>query len=266
MRKTLWCTAVLTLVLGLASPAAADEVTVRVDSNGDHGWTFNPDPAYDTPYEFSTAESVLGSGTLYVPPITNTNNGPADKFIAVLEANIPAHDFEYFDYSVMPVAGPGATFSPSQYYVNLYVNLPGSTTFYDCRYNMFSSFLQPGWWYSAGFSRADAGFSLPGAVTDRSGDGYTCPSSLVSLPAGSTLSRIALNVGDTSSGDTGLGAYIDAAWLYTVANRSTTRDTTSTRYDFEAPPTSRTQCLDGGYAAFEFRSPGECISSIMRKK
>lgn len=48
------------------------------------GWMFNRDTSTDTPFYFTSTEASIGSGSLYVSPITNTEDGNNDKFISEL--------------------------------------------------------------------------------------------------------------------------------------------------------------------------------------
>lgn len=200
-----------------AAPASAATTTLTVRESGEHGWTFNSDPATSTPYEFSTAQATEGAGSLYVPPITNSHNGGGDQFVANLAGGFPTSAFEYFAVDMKAVVAPGATLSISSFFVRVDVNLPGSTTSYDCRYTVgMSGNGDPAYWNAGvGFSKAAADFGVPGALTDQPDDGFTCPSNpfFSSMPAGSTVRQFSVHVGDSSTADTGNGAYIDSPYL-----------------------------------------------------
>jgi hypothetical protein len=215
------------LLLGATGAGAA---TVRVDADGVGGWAFNPDPTTSTPYEFSTNYASVGAGSLHVLPITNgtpagTNRN--DKFIAAHDLGTPISDLTSisFDFMLDPAGATGGT-RFKQFYANVYVNLSGSTTFFDCRFDYVAT------------SGSAATFTTlaitPGAtasgVGDRAGDGFTCPTNLASMPAGSTARALVLNVGDTSStlSDTGVGGYLDKVVVDQASG--------STTYDFDPPP------------------------------
>jgi hypothetical protein len=236
------------LLVGAASATAA---TVRVDANGVGGWAFNPDSATSTPYEFSIDYESIGAGSLHVPPITNTGGTPGrlDKFIAAQELGTPVSDLSSisFDFMIDPTGVTGGT-TYKQFYANVYTNLAGSNTFYDCRFD-----------YVAG-SGSDTAFTTLAiapetaatAVGDRAGDGFTCPTNLADMPAGSTVRAFTLNVGDTSLNDTGVGGYLD--------NVVVDQSTGNTTYDFEATPASKGDCKNGDFAAYGFSNQGQCVS------
>src|SRR4051794_39924496 len=90
LRRSTFISAASCLAAGaflIAGPAHAASSTVRVDESPEAGWTMNPDPSNDTPFTFTTAQHSIGSGSLYVAPITNTQNTPGrfDKFIGLLD-------------------------------------------------------------------------------------------------------------------------------------------------------------------------------------
>ena len=237
------------LMVGAASASAATE---RVDSDGDSGWAFNPAPANATEYEFSTEYESIGSGSLHVLPISGAN---AKKFIAAKELGTPVSDLTSisFDFMIDPDGTVGPT-TYKQFYANVYVNLPGSTTFYDCRYDYVAT------------SGSDSSFTtveitpstVPTSKADRSGDGYTCPATLGEVTPGSTIRAFALNVGDTTAGDTNVGGYLD--------NVVVTQSSGSTTYDFEASPGSKDDCKKGGFAAYGFKNQGQCVSFVEANK
>ena len=152
----------------------------------------------------------------------------------------------------------------SQFYVNVYVNQSGSTTFGECRYDYVATSGSTSSFTTLGFNS-----SSPALVTDRFPlDGFTCTATPSGLAAGSTINLIAVNVGDTSASDTGIGGYLDNAKL-TVDG-----DTTTYNFDVDAdddgvsdtaPPTDKDQCKKNGYAAFNnpsFRNQGQCVSYV----
>ena len=232
------------LLVGAASASAATET---VSADGDSGWDFNPDPVNETPYEFSTEYESIGSGSLHVLPISAV---PAKKFIAAKELGTPVSDLTSlsFDFMIDPEGTVGAT-TYKQFYANVYVNLPSSSTFYDCRFDYVAT------------SGSDSSFTtvtitpstVPTAKGDRA-DAFTCPATLGAMPTGSTIRAFTLNVGDTSANDTGVGGYLDNVVVSQTGG--------STTYDFEATPASKDDCKKGGWEAFGFKNQGECVSSV----
>jgi hypothetical protein len=248
--RTMVTAGVATAVIAVGA-AGAHAATVRVDHDGAANWALNPDPTTATPYEFSIEQKATGAGSLHVLPIANTQGSPGrlDKFIAAQPLGDLVGDVSSvsFDFLIDP-AGVNAATTYKQFYMNVYANLPGSTTFYDCRFD-----------YVAG-SGSSASFTTltvePGdtatSVGDRAGDGYVCPATLGGMAPGSTVSRFTLNVGDTSLNDTGVGGYLDNVVVETSSD--------STTYDFEATPAVKDDCKKDGWAAYGFTNQGLCVS------
>lgn len=258
MRRVFAMAAGIVAVLALANPAAAAG-TVVVDSSGDAGWSFNPDPTTVTAYEMTTAVADIGAGSLHVLPIINkavdgitTDN--KDKFVAALSlGGVPISDYEAFSFDFQ-MENTGTNPTPyKQFYVNVYTNLPSSTTFYDCRFDYVAASGS-----TSSFSTlAIAPGTAPTAKGDRA-DAFSCPATAGQMPSGSSISAITVNVGDTGANDLGIGGYLDDARL-TVSGDTTT-------YDFEAPPppgpASKDDCKAGGWVGFGFPNQGACIASL----
>lgn len=237
-------TAGLALGLGLTGTAAAATSTVRVDENGDGGWAFNRDASTSTPYQFTTARESIGTGSLEVLPIGAT---PADKFIAELPLDVATSDLSSVSYDFL-VGGAGTPADANEFYLNVYTNLPGSTTFYDCRFDFVPTTGSTATWTTVTATST----STPTNVRERVPG--TCTATWDAMPAGSTVSFIALNVGDTSAGDTGLGGFYDNVVVAT--------STGTTTYDFEAKPASKDECKKGGWAEFGYANQGQCVSAV----
>lgn len=237
----------------VTSTFAAD-TTVVVNSANQQGWVFNPDPTNATPYEFNSDQASIGSGSLHVFPIGAT---PAHKFIATKPLGTLVSDINSVSYDFL-IAGNGTAASANQFYLNVYTNLPSSTTFYDCRFDYVPTTGSTSSFTTALFNATDT----PTNVGDRTagGDTFVCPATLAGMPAGSTVSVIALNVGDTSTGDTGLAGYLDKV----VVNL----DPDTTTYDFEpllTPGSDKNECKNGGWMTFNsptFKNQGECVSYV----
>ncbi|MEO7617276.1 MAG: hypothetical protein ABIS59_00365 [Candidatus Saccharibacteria bacterium] len=228
--------------------AATSVVTVRPSDT--QGWGFNPDPANSTPYEFTNAQASIGSGSLYVLPI-GTN--AADKFIATKTLGVPTSDVSSVAYD-FKIAGNGTSASANQFYLNVYTNLPGSTTYYDCRFDYAPTSGSISSFTTASF---DAN-STPTIVKARGA--ATCPTTLAAMPSGSTAKFIALNVGDTSTSDAGLAGYLDKVVVTTTSD--------STTYDFETDltyPKTKDECKKDAWKTFtggDFKNQGQCVSFV----
>lgn len=231
---------------GAASAVAGTLVVNEADSQG---WAFNPDPTNATPYEFNDDEASLGDGSLFVEALSST---AAHKFIAAKTLNVPVADLSSVSYDFL-VAGDGTAADSVHFYLNVYTNLPGSSTFYDCRFD-----YTPASGSTTLFTtNAVDGTTLPSQKGDRAGDGFTCPATLGGMPVGSTVSFIALNVGDTGANDEGLAGYLDNV-VVTTLNDVTT-------YDFEHLTVlgDKTACKEGGWMTSEapaFKNQGDCVS------
>ena len=239
----------LIVILGSASDAlAATKVTITGDTaaaeNDAGGWMFNRDQSTKTPYEFTLDESRIGTGSLYVPPI---GSSASDKFIAEYFLRAPVGEVESisFDFLVGDNADPVA--DADQFYMNVYVNFDDSDNFYDCRYNIVAA-PTSGDWSTVTFDRSE---NYP--VTPRPA-GTDCPSSPAGLPPGSHIRVVALNLGDTSANDAGVDGYFDNVVVETAGG--------TTVFDFEAAPTSRDDCKNGGWADYGFRNQGQCIRFV----
>lgn len=245
--------AVLFLSTGGVLAAAS---TVVVTPTNNQGWMFNPDPINTTPYNFTEDEASIGDGSLFVQPI---GANPLQKFIAAKQLGVPVADVNSISYDFL-IAGNGTVTDANQFYLNVYTNLPGSTTFYDCRFDYVPTIGSTTNFTTASFSASDT----PTAIGDRTagGDTFVCPATLAGMPTGSTVSNIVLNVGDTSVNDIGLAGYLDNVVVNT--------DGGVTTYDFELVyknmPSSKDACKKGGWMTLTdqngdaFKNQGQCVS------
>ncbi len=235
-------------VLMISPAALAAASTVVVSPSNHQGWLLNPDPSNQTPYEFNKDQASIGQGSLYVQPIGAT---PADKFIMAKTLNSLVSDFNSLSYDFL-IAGNGTAASANQFYLNVYTNLPASTTYYDCRFDYAPTSGSTSSFTTASFS------STATPVNVRARSSVTCPATLAGMPAGSTISFIALNVGDTTVSDTGLAGYLDKVVINTTSAVTT--------YDFEPDPVvlhSKDECKNGGWKTSEapvFKNQGDCVS------
>jgi hypothetical protein len=191
------------------SPDDAIPPAIVKDQVVDGSWFFNAEPPYVTPAEFSTDESAIGLGSLHVLPITNDGDNNA-KFILRYVPSVPIElaDLDAFSIDFL-IDELGTLFNASQFYVNLYTLTPDPTDggWYDCRFDYVAGSGSTTDWTSLGF---DA--STPAtAVGDKLGG--ACPTSYDGMPVGSNVLFLAVNLGDTSGNDTGIGGYFDNAVL-----------------------------------------------------
>lgn len=216
------------------APKTEVEIDIYGDTSGGEnqpGWLFNRDVTTATPFEFNTDEKVIGDGSLYVVPITNTypvaTKEGNDKFIAEYFWAGRIADLSEFTYDFLIGSGGDAS-DENEFYLNVYANFGESpvTNFYDCRYNIVPTVGSTDSFTTVTF---DPNQSYP--VTTRGSSPYTCPA----VPAdmdndspNSTIRVFAINMGDTSSNDTGLDGYFDNVVLE--------EDTTITTFDFEPTP------------------------------
>lgn len=250
-------------VLVVGQPAGADSPVVKVYGDGDGGWRFNRDPNSSTPYELTTVQASTGAGSLYVHPITNTvlaEDGsavlgpdgfpmpqPGDKFVAELLLGLPAQALTSVSYDFL-IAGPMASpLRARDFYLNVYVNLPGSTSFYDCRYDFVPTIGSVDAFTTAAFS-----MGRPSGMASR---GALCPFTPAGMPEGSTITFMSINVGQSNAKDTGLAGYLDNVVVTTV-DRSTT-------YDFDVVVVrSKEDCKGDGWRAAGFKNQGDCVSAF----
>lgn len=238
MKKHLVLSLVVAMLAIIGMPAQASS-SVTVTGSGQSGWTFNPDPNYSTPYTFTRAEASIGSGSLYVEPIGSSAN---DKFIAAKVLGIGAEELLAVSYDFL-ITGGGTESDADDFYLNIYTNLPGSSTFYDCRFDYVPASGSLSAFTTAGFAATDAATN----VADRP-DGYTCPGAIDGLAEGSTVSAIVLNVGQSTASDTGLAGYLDNVQIATTSG--------TTVYDFERAPQTLavddgTECPDAEFSTIQ---------------
>lgn len=221
-----------------AAPQAHRIVTV--DANPDNGWVYNPDPGNATPTEFSFDEAVLGAGSIHGLPLPSD---PAAKFILVYAPDSPVSISDFGGFSIdFLIDDAGTNYDVDQFYVNVYtLTDPSHDVYYDCRFDYIASSGSTTDWTTLG---------LDGSTVKSAGAGSGCPSSLDGMPAGSVITFLAVNIGDTSASDAGIGGYFDNA-LWTVGGATTT-------FDFEP------SCKGGGWQTLSrpdgstFKNQGAC--------
>jgi hypothetical protein len=256
LKKLTACVPVVFAMAVLAFTPTANAVTSNliVTEAMRQGWAFNPDLSNATAYEFSEAEHSIGAGSLYVEPI---NTVAAHKFIAAKTLNIPTQSFNSVSYDFL-IKGDGRTaLDANQFYLNVYTKLAGFTGFYSCRFDFVPNAGSTTAFTTATFSSADPATH----VEDRT-VGNSCPATLSGMPDDSTISFIALNVGDTSTSDVGLAGYLDKV-VFMINGDQTT-------YDFELnfKLDNKEACKKDGWMTSddpEFKNQGDCVSYFASK-
>jgi hypothetical protein len=244
-------------MLALAPVASAASTTVTVMGNtsaGENqpGWMFNRDASTSTPFEFNTDTASIGAGSLYVKPIGANAN---DKMIAEDFQKTAVTDLHSFSYD-FKIAGNGTAASANQFYLNVYANIDNSNKFYDCRFDYVPT---------TGSTTDFTTFSVTPATVptnvQRSSSARvaSCPTTLAGMPTGSYVRVFAINVGDQSTGDTGLAGYLDNVVVNAASDVTT--------YDFEpaTTPVNKDECKKDGWKTFnspEFKNQGQCVSYV----
>jgi hypothetical protein len=212
-------------LLALTAPAAhavSPSTTVTVTPEALNGWFVDsPAPAY----AFVAGPKTLGKGSLQFSAVPADPAG-SKMFVAHPES-IAAADFEGLatDFYVAPAA---ANKDANQFYLNIYVDapVPAAPAFYDCRYGYVATTANDGW-NTLAITR-----TTPAVVTTK--PGATCGSSIADLAAGSTVTYVALNAGDTSASDAGIQGGFDNVVV---------KGATTTVYDFEPAPVTPCRVL-----------------------
>ncbi|MFZ5853741.1 MAG: right-handed parallel beta-helix repeat-containing protein [Chloroflexota bacterium] len=217
--------ATLLLPVATASVAAAS-TTVVVKPSSLGGWQIIPDGT--VPYGFVAGPASIGSGSLQFGPIDGSV--AANKFVmfppyAGLVSDLTSVSYDFY---IDPASSGGAG-DATHFYVNVYVDDasngigffgpgPSSTGFYDCRYDSVPSAGVVGAWTTHSFNQTSSWTT----VINRTG---TCPSTLGTVTAGSTVRFIAVNGGQSLASDAGLKGGFDKVVITTL--------TDATTYDFE---------------------------------
>ena len=247
-----------------ATAFAATTIVVTGDTSAGEnqpGWLFNRDVSTSTPFEFNTDAASIGTGSLYVEPI---GSNASDKFIGenflltpIVQVNSISYDFK--------IGSGGVATDEEQFYMNVYANFGESDPlkFYDCRYDVVATVGSTIDFTTVTFDPAQA---YP--VTTHGTSPFTCPAvpaDMNTLSAGSTIRVFALNVGDTSTNDTGLDGYLDNVVVNTASDVLT--------YDLEpeedgepsGAPVTKGECKNDGWMSFSspvFKNQGQCVSFV----
>ncbi|MDQ3076263.1 MAG: hypothetical protein M3Q34_04000 [bacterium] len=192
------------------------------------GWLFNRDLANATPIAFQAGSASIGSGSLYVQPISSTD--APRKFIAENFINAPIADVDSISYDFKIGAGGLAT-QEEQFYMNVYANFGVSDNleYYDCKYDVVPTVGSV-----AGYTTVTFDPTMAYPVTTRGGatpSPFACPAIPADMNLQSARSNIrafALNLGDTSLSDANLDGYFDNV-VVKMASSITT-------FDFDPTP------------------------------
>lgn len=249
------CVLIMSLLVTSAF-ASSHTVVVTPASMGD--WTLNPDAPNVTPAGFSTAQASIGIGSIHAAPI---GNPPAAKLILKYEpaASIPVSSFESvsIDFRIDAASTSTAPNPHKQFYINVYTLAPGATSWYSCRFDYVA-----GSGSTTNWTQLTAASSATPTSVGKHSSVPTCPTTLAGMPSGSVVWRIAVNLGDTSANDVGIGGFFDKAQL-TVGGSTTV-------FDFEpyVVASSKDACKNGGYAGLArtdgstFKNQGDCIQFV----
>jgi len=188
------------------------------------GWMFGRDSNNQTPFAFSGADSSIGTGSLYVAPISGTpasNKLIAENFLLSEIADI---DSISYDYKLGPLT------AANQFYMNVYMNFGDTspTKFYDCRYDVVQSVGSAAAFNTAVFD-LDQDYTVTRGTQSwnlTSASHPTCPTKPSDMGGDATIRMFSINVGDTTANDDGMSGYIDNVRIATT--------TGPVIYDFEA--------------------------------
>jgi len=195
------------------------------------GWLFNRDEVNATPIEFGTTTSSIGSGSLYVLPLSTTT--PEHKFIGELFLNdqmINIVSISY-DYRLGDDVPNG---SVNEFYANVYANFDDSNDYGHCVYNVIPTDGSAGW-HTMTFDP-----TMDYDVRQRASAPQTCPASPADMGVDAELRMFAINLGDTTDSAAGFDGYFDNVVVETTNSVTT--------YDFEpeTPETSQPPLVGGG--------------------
>lgn len=240
IRNGLVAVAVAASMVVPATAAHAAPSTLKVTSftgAGSQGWAIDDvdgtkDDAF--PYKFVAGNNPpLGSGSLQYAATKPTID--FEKMYFWRTESISVADFRKvkFDYYFAP---DSAVKTPSQIYLNIYVNTVATTvepTFYDCKFDYVATRAADGKWSTLAMDRADAPTTPPTAR-----NGAVCGSSIAQLQPNDKITRIAINAGDSGASDAGMKGGFDNVFVKTKTSEIT--------YDFEpatvTPPTPVKAC------------------------
>ena len=216
-------------------------------------WQISPDESFATAQTFVPGVYSHGQGSLFAGLITNTNynnipgNDPAnDMFVAMLpltNTNITNFDSFSFDYQL----GNEDTVPGD---VSVRITTGESADAFECAYLYEASLGEVDSFRKFVFSPQLA----PAQVLSNGQGGVSCPATLDLISTSTMLTSISIQLGDTTSADTGAAVYIDGV--------ESVIDGVSTYYDFEALPTTREECQKDGWKRFNLKNQGACMQMV----
>ena len=238
---------------GVATAAAATEVVTPADMQG---WT-NLDTRPDGHWELVDGPETppLGSGSLHL--FTGTGSAKASLANADAAGTLLA-DVDAMSYSTYrSSASTGSAVQVPSYQLGVDTNGAASggftTLVFEPVYNTDQGPIVDDEWqnwdaYNGGEARWWSTRSITGQCAF---DCYRTWDDIVASNPNAVVLYLSINQG---SGNPGIDANVDA---YTF------QDTT---YDFEAAPSSKDQCKNGGWQSFSgaytFRNQGDCVSFV----
>ncbi len=251
---------VATFFLVTLTFTATAQTTVAItgntsDAENDPGWYFQRDQDNVTGMMFTNQKSSIGNGSLYGGTIGATAN---EKFIAELFMLTPIADLNSFSFDFM-IGGSGTGASYNQFYLTVYALGPTApdTKFYDCRYNAVATSGSISIFKTVTFDPTQA---YPVTTSGSSTIG-ACPAIPANMPAGSKIRVYAINIGDTSASDVGLGGYLDNVVVKLTSG--------TTIYNFEM---SSRECKNGGWSGKigsdgnPYANQGRCVSDTEQRR
>lgn len=225
-------------MLGVVGASGDDDYikitgSTTVAENDSGKWFFNRDANTDTPYEFNYTDHKIGDGSLQILPI---GANASDKFIGEYFFLKEVSKVKKFEYHYK-IGGDGTAADKVHFYLNVYANFATSapTKFYDCRYNVFPSEGSTSSWKTVTFNpnqSYDVATRTDNASTPDINEAspQPCPAKPLDMGEGATIRVFAINLGDTSTNDVGLGGWFDKVTLET---KKSSRHTKKTTFDFE---------------------------------
>lgn len=231
-------------------------VDESLEENGSKGWWFGRDEDNVADFEFVNGVNSIGSGGLEIKPLGST---PANKFIGENFVWQPIADVNSISYDYQ-ITGDGTPSDANEFYMNVYMNFGESADdkYYDCKYDVVPDVGTVGSFTTVTFDPTQS-YPVTKGTQSWNQSPYDCPEKPMDMNSAQTgegayIRMFALNVGDVTAGDAGLGGYFDNVVL------TTTEETTI--YDFEALPASKDNCKKGSYADYGFTNQGLCIQAV----
>jgi hypothetical protein len=260
MRRSLATALVALAAVPAAATAATTTQTVKPDSTSWVSADTRPGGAFD--FVFGPGAPPLGHGSLHLA----TTDGSAKVSLANADlAGAPLAQIDALSYwtyrssasTGSPVQAPSLQIAVTG---STAANASGFTTLvFEPVYNTGQGAIADDTWQS--WDAFDGGQGVWWSTKDLANQpaftGYRSWSDIVADNPGAVVQAVLINQG---SGNPGIDADVDAVTLGAGGDATT--------YDFEpfaAPPASKDECKDGGWARFDhpaYRNQGDCVSSL----